>query len=589
MALPATAEAAPQNRHGIAVIIGNKDYGLKIPAVDFAHNDADAMRGYVLDVMGFREGNVIDLRDATLAEVKATFGDERNHKGRLFNWVRAEKSDVVVFYSGHGVPGLKDKRGYLLPVDGDANLAEFTGYPLETLYTNLTKIPAKSVTVFIDACFSGDTPKGMLVRALSGIAVVAKPAAIMGLTVLTAARGDQVASWDEQAKHGLFTEHLIKALYGEADGGDWGNGDGAVTLAEVGAYLKDEMAYQARRRHNREQTPTIQGRKNRVLARFGKGARPERRRAGTQVAAVPKPAKPEVKLEPVEGAYITIKNANVRAAPDVGSAKAMKLPAGTEVYVPGRTSDGKWLKVERDGKGLGYIYAPLLQEKEAWETAKREVEKAARRQAEAEAKRQRLAAATPPRPSGGTTARPAVGTYRTGRRPGEVFKDCHDCPEMVVIPAGSFQMGSPPSEEGRSKDEGPQHHVTIAKPFAVGKFEVTFAEWDACVLDAGCGGYRPKDRGWGRGRRPAIYVSWKDARAYVDWLSRETGKTYRLLSEAEWEYMARAGTTTPFHFGSTISTAQANYDGNYVYGSGRKGEYRRKTIPVGSFSANRFG
>ena len=106
---------------------------------------------------------------------------------------------------------------------------------------------------------------------------------------------------------------------------------------------------------------------------------------------------------------------------------------------------------------------------------------------------------------------------------------------------------------------------------------------------AAANGHRPDDRGWGRGRRPVINVSWEDAKTYVGWLSRETGERYRLLSEAEWEYAARAGTTGPFHFGARISTNKANYDGNYTYGSGRKGVYRRKTMPVGSFPANAFG
>ena len=172
---------------------------------------------------------------------------------------------------------------------------------------------------------------------------------------------------------------------------------------------------------------------------------------------------------------------------------------------------------------------------------------------------------------------------------GKVFRECPDCPEMVIALPGSFLMGSPSGEEKRDSDEGPRHRVTIEKPFAVGKYEVTFAEWDACVANGGCGGHRPGDKGWGRGRRPVIYVSWEDAKAYVQWLSRKTGKQYRLLSEAEWEYAARAGTTSPFHFGSTISTSQASYNGNYTYGAGSKGLYRKKTVPVGSFPENGFG
>jgi len=157
---------------------------------------------------------------------------------------------------------------------------------------------------------------------------------------------------------------------------------------------------------------------------------------------------------------------------------------------------------------------------------------------------------------------------------------CPDCPEMVVVPAGSFMMGSPPGEKGRNDNEGPQRRVTIARPFGVGKYEVTFAEWDACVAAGGCT-HRPGDRGWGRGKRPVINVSWDDiTKEYLPWLSRKTGKTYRLLTEAEWEYAARAGTTTPFWWGTSISPSQANYAG---------GEFRGKTVPVDSFVANPWG
>ncbi len=170
---------------------------------------------------------------------------------------------------------------------------------------------------------------------------------------------------------------------------------------------------------------------------------------------------------------------------------------------------------------------------------------------------------------------------------GESFKDCPDCPEMVVVPAGSFMMGSPASEPLREDDEGPQHKVTIAKPFAVGKYAVTFAEWDACAADGGCGRQKPSDEGWGRGGRPVINVNWHDAKRYAAWLSKKTGNAYRLLSEAEREYVARAGTKTPFWWGKSITPAQANYNGSFVYGGGGKeGEYREKTLPVKSFEPN---
>ena len=159
------------------------------------------------------------------------------------------------------------------------------------------------------------------------------------------------------------------------------------------------------------------------------------------------------------------------------------------------------------------------------------------------------------------------------------LRDCESCPELAVIPAGTFCMGSPESEEGHGRDEGPRRRVTL-RSFALGVAEVTFDEWDTCVRGDGCGMRRPGDRGWGRGARPVINVNWDDAQEYVSWLSAETRKSYRLPSESEWEYAARAGTATPFHTGAAISTDQANYRG---------GRYRERTTPVRTFAPNAFG
>jgi formylglycine-generating enzyme required for sulfatase activity len=183
-------------------------------------------------------------------------------------------------------------------------------------------------------------------------------------------------------------------------------------------------------------------------------------------------------------------------------------------------------------------------------------------------------------------AAPLTAGQERALKPKDSFKECAQCPEMVVVPAGSFTMGSPESEKERYKDEGPQHRVTFDRQFAAGKFSVTFEEWDACVADGGCNGYRPPDE-WGHGRQPVIWVSWDNAKAYVAWLSRKTGKAYRLLSEAEREYLTRAGTTTPFWWGSSISTRQANYNGHYTYGGGgAEGESRQRTVAVDSFQPN---
>ena len=212
-----------------------------------------------------------------------------------------------------------------------------------------------------------------------------------------------------------------------------------------------------------------------------------------------------------------------------------------------------------------------VEEEERAAAAERVVAAEARRAAAAaEAARRRPAAEA-------TLCQAEEGAQRPARQ--RRWRDCESCPELVVIPAGTFCMGSPESEEGYGRDEGPRHEVTL-RSFALGVSEVTFDEWDACFRGGGCGTRRPSDRGWGRGARPVINVSWDDAQAYVSWLSAETGEPYRLPSESEWEYAARAGTTTPFHTGAAISTDQANYRG---------GRYRERTTAVRTFAPNAFG
>ncbi|MCB1510831.1 MAG: SUMF1/EgtB/PvdO family nonheme iron enzyme [Hyphomicrobiaceae bacterium] len=166
---------------------------------------------------------------------------------------------------------------------------------------------------------------------------------------------------------------------------------------------------------------------------------------------------------------------------------------------------------------------------------------------------------------------------------GTIFQDCtsgsNDCPKMVVIPPGTFRMGSPVGVG--EKDEYPERMVKISEPFAVSKFEITFAEWDACVAHGGC--IAVDDAGWGRGTRPVMRVSWNDAQQYVRWLSKVTGRTYRLLTEAEWEYAARAGTKTHYPWGNLIGRGNGNCRSCGSQWDGKQ------TAPVGSFKANAFG
>jgi len=163
-------------------------------------------------------------------------------------------------------------------------------------------------------------------------------------------------------------------------------------------------------------------------------------------------------------------------------------------------------------------------------------------------------------------------------KPGTVFRDCPDCPEMVVIPPGIFIMGLNPKEAR----EGPAHRRNVGKPFAIGKYEVTFDEWEMCMREKGCT-TEPHDHEWGKGRRPVINITFEDALQFIAWLSKKTGKPYRLPSEAEWEYADRAGTGTDFWFGDDVGENKANCKDCYSEWSAWG------TAPVGSFPPNPFG
>ena len=659
------ARAEYANPHGVAVIIGNKAYrNERVPEVAYAHRDAEAFRRFVVDVLGFNPDNLIDLRDATQAEMETAFGNERSHEGRVWRYLHPRHgSDVLVFYSGHGVPGLKDRRGYLLPVDADPDSAEINGYPIDLLYANLGKLDAaKSVRVFLEACFSGDSDRGMLVRSASPVFVQASLPEASGdkLTVLAAASGQDVASWDDEAEHGLFTHHLLDALYGAGDA----DGDGRVTAAEAKVYLDDTMTIAARRGFGRNQYASLNGVAGAVLARAGAGGAfpprpsPDDDDVGTPVdndgdpelteehdkylfglgkafesKDYPKVLKYIGKLEELGGA-LPAEADYFRGEAEVHTNRFREAVRSLERYV-----------ARAGRKGIHYRRSQELlleleeQDEAAYERAMtagtaasfgeylssfpegRHAEKASQHQLalraaearlrEEEAERKRLAAErraaehranddafgeakrlhTPASyqaylERGGRHEAAARALLAGVTKPkweiGKKFRDCPGCPEMVVVPAGSYEMGSPPGEGGRDDDEGPVHRVTISERFAVGVYEVTFREWDACHRDGGCS-RNPDDSGWGRGERPVFSVSWEDVLDYVDWLSAETGEEYRLLSESEWEYVARAGTVGRYHWGNGVGRSRANCDG---CGSRWDG---KQTSPVGSFPSNDFG
>ena len=508
--LPNVCAAEAANPAGVAVIIGNRHYKGTIPEVAYAHRDAEAFKRYVLDALGYDPENVIDLRDATQSDMTATFGNEASVEGNLWSYleVAGGSSDVVVFYSGHGVPGINDGRGYLLPTDADPNVSELNAYPIDLLYSNLARLDeAGSVAVFLDACYTGGSHGGPVIENFSPVPVtVALPTMVAGtMTVLMAVSRGQTASWDTTARHGMFTHHLLDALYGKGDA----DADGRVSAAEAKRYLDQHMTRAARRAYKRHQVPTLLGDGDMPLALSGDaGYRP-------RPALGPPPAAFTVAVEP---AHARVRILNIGAPYQAG----MELEAGS---------------YQVEASAPGYVTRTEMVAHGATPTMRRIV-------------------------------LPKVG----GK-----FRDCPDCPEMVVVPAGSYRMGSPSWEQGRDDDEGPVHEVTFAAPFALGVYEVTVAEFGRFVDETG---YRtaaerypetgcrtleqPTRNKWeytaGRswrdleyeieGDQPVVCVSWNDAKEYAAWLAENTGMPYRLPSEAEWEYAARAESETKYHFGN---------------------------------------
>ncbi len=629
-----TGERVDERR--VALVIGNGAYDtgrLRNPVNDAAAMSA-ALQGAGFEVTLLKDAGFLDIRRAI----------------RGFGAALKRGGVGLFYYAGHGVQ--VKGANYMIPTDTEITAAEDVeaeGLDVNRVLAKMASAGNRLNIVILDAC--RNNPYGQSYRgARSGLAQTRAPS---GTYIAYATAPGQVAS-DGQGANSPFTEALISAMGREGLKLEdvFKEVRGQVQTASRGdqvpwtsSSITGDFYFKPGQRGKPKIAPPVTpvasdrdalywssvkdsdeaGDFAEYLKQFPDGTftgLAKRRLAALTLAPV--------RLEPVERMFVTVRNANVRAAPRVASAKLATLASGTEVFVRGRTADGKWLRVERDGTSLGFIYAPLLKDKEARE--------AARKQAEEEAERRRLASAATPvgkpkiappvtpvasdrdrdalfwssvkdsgevedfaeylkqfpdgtfaglakrrlavltpsavrKPKIASPSTPVVGTYSL--RPGETFRDCADCPQMVVVPSGSFMMGSPESEEGRFGNEGPRHRVKIPAPFAVGRFEVTFSEWDACVSDGGCGGYRPADIGWGRDRRPVIFVDWNDARRYVSWLSQKTGHGYRLLSEAEWEYVARAGTTTRYHWGD-------DYRSDRVVDGG-------KMELVGRYASNRFG
>lgn len=260
--LPTTTQ---QNPHAIAVVIGNSVYK-KAKNVKYAVHDAQSIKRYLEKTMGFKPGNIFYLENATKGEFELYFGIKGNPKGKLYNAIKPNKSDVFVYYSGHGAPSIKNKHPYFVPVECDPQYVELGGYSANVFYQNLAQLKARSIAVVLDACFSGST----IYENISPIDI--KPKGVADLkngVVLSSSSGSEVSCWYNDKQHGMFTYFFLKAIHNQnADA----NKDGQLTFKEIYRYVADSsegVPYFARRVHGVEQHPTIKGKNTaRVLVRY---------------------------------------------------------------------------------------------------------------------------------------------------------------------------------------------------------------------------------------------------------------------------------------------------------------------------------
>lgn len=503
-----------------ALVIGISDY-FYWPHLDASLEDAKRVRNFLIQDAGFDYVHTLTNAKVTRARIDELMQESFPR--------RLGKEDRFLFYfSGHGTQ--RDMRrgmmGYLPLIT-----AERQGYASMISMDDVERwsqlLGDVRQTLFVlDACFSGLAGvqrKGPLSdKTLAGLSQY-------GHHLITAgtASEESVASlklWGGS----LFTDAFLRGASGRADASTPEYPpDGVVSLKELVEYIRHRIDFESQKNRIRmspqisdleadnageffflaRTSPIVSARpieETGSAIASPKGATPD-------TASTPPPAPVEPTASEIAQAQTLLAEFGYNPGPADGSL-GRRTRSAVEAYQ-------RRAGLPVDGAITPDLLASLLR--------------------------------VPSAPQPAQPVQPAVGVYPRAYNAFEGFKECDECPIMVALPGGTFTMGSPANEEGRDNDEGPQHPVTIA-PFAIGKTEVTFDQWDACLAAGGCNGYRP-GAPWGRGSQPVFGGSWDLARAYVVWLAKRTGKPYRLPTEAEWEYAARAGTVNPFSFDATIT------------------------------------
>lgn len=517
----------PADARRVALVIGNSAYEYATPLAN-PKNDANALAA-ALERLGFEVVKGVDLKRSEFERTVRDFA--RTVRGA---------DAALLFYAGHGLQ--VNGRNYLAPIDAklsDEVDLEFEALRLETVLSQMER-EVKTNLVFLDACrdnpLARNLARSMGTRSASVGRGLARVDSGIGTLIAFATEPGNVAL-DGDGNNSPFTSALLKHI--ETPGLDI-----AQMMRRV---RRDVMKLTAERQ--------VPWNNSSLTGDFYFAGPTDQKQASVE---------DDGKLAALKKELEALKAQKARPPPQ----SAQEIIA-------------------------------LRKELEA-------LKKRLDRKPAAKADEEKVAVGVfPEKPK----APPAADVKRKSSRmlkPGEEFQECNECPMMVVLPPGEFTMGAPNDTLERGLGETPQHRVTIAKAFAVGKFEVTKAQFETFVRQTG----HKADNCWTsendewkkRSNRsfrnpsfpqskndPVVCVDWNDAKAYVEWLSEQTRSSYRLLSEAEWEYAARAGTVSPFYTGHTITTDQANFDGRYTYNGSRKGRNRKKTVKVGTFPANAFG
>ena len=582
----APAVGAAQNR--VALVIGNADY-LAAPLKN-PENDARDMAAK-LEQVGF---DVVLRENLKIRDIGSAL---REFRARL-----SPGDEALFFYAGHGlqVKGIN----YLPAVDAEIKTEE--DLPFQSLNVNqvleiMDDARTRLNLVFLDAC--RNNPYSRRFRSTAG--GLAKINAPSGTLISFATRPGSIAA-DGDGRNGLFTEHLLQEM-------DAPNVPIESVLKRVVSGVK--------RATDGAQEPWLEGS---IEGEFYFVAA-TKAQAGVPAVALAAAPPSTLLVAPARDAEDALWAA-IERAPKLGDYQIylQTYPAGKykplavarmaklqETHQARADEESAWAAAEASQRAEDYqtylarypggLFAALA-------TARLDHLKTAAAVAADSGRQQEFAAwegargtRTPtavlafldryPSSEFAPPARALLGELQliAKLKPGKPFRDCPQCPELVIVPPGSFAMGDPegPGSFGfvpfvGGGAESPRHTVSIAQPFAIGNHEVTFAEWDACVADKACA-HAPEDYGWGRDRRPVVGVSWADAQQFVAWLSRKTGVAYRLPTEAEWEYAARAGAATNYPWGHEIGENLAN-----CKGCGSQWD-NQKTAPVGSFKPNAFG